>query len=73
MEINSVLMDTSMVISYKVGVDSKGNDIIKNQRANDLSLLATDDDLMDLADTVAAFIEHPISEVVKESVHLLSR
>lgn len=73
METNSVLMDTSMVISYKVGVDSKGNDIIKNQRANDLSLLATDKDLMDLADIVATFIEYPIAEVVKESVHLLSR
>lgn len=73
METNSILVDTSMVVSYKVGVDGKGNDIIKNQRANELNLLATDGDLLDLADIVGSFIEHPIAEVTKESVHLLSR
>lgn len=73
METSSVLMDTSMVVSYKVGVDTKGNDIIKSQRANELSLLATDGDLMDLADIIGGFIEHPVSDVVKELVHLLFR
>ena len=41
MAVNSVLVDTAVVVKYKVGVDTKGNDIYKNQRSNDLNLLAT--------------------------------
>ncbi|MBU3090373.1 DUF1659 domain-containing protein [Clostridium gasigenes] len=52
MAVNSVLVDTAVVVKYKVGVDTKGNDIIKNQRANDLNLLATEETLMDLGDII---------------------
>ena len=34
MAVNSVLVDTAVVVKYKVGVDTKGNDIVKNQRFN---------------------------------------
>lgn len=73
METSSILIDTGMVVSYKIGVDTKGNDIMKNQRANELNLLAKDSDIMDLADIIGGFIEHPITEITKVSVTLLSR
>ncbi|MBU3105500.1 hypothetical protein [Clostridium gasigenes] len=41
MAVNSVLVDTAVVVKYKVSVDSKGNDVFRTQRANDLNLLAT--------------------------------
>ena len=73
MAVNSILVDTSVVVKYKVGVDSKGNDVFRTQRANDLNLLATDETLMDLGDVIGSFIEHPIAQVTKESVSLLSK
>lgn len=73
METSSILVDTGMAVSYKIGVDTKGNDIVKTQKANDLNLLAADSDLMDLADIIGGFIEHPINEVTKVTTHLLSR
>ena len=73
MAVNSVIVDTAVVVKYKVGVDTKGNDVFRTQRANDLNLLATDEILMDLGDIISNFIEHPIYQVTKESVNLLSK
>ncbi|MBB6625083.1 DUF1659 domain-containing protein [Clostridium gasigenes] len=73
MAVNSVLVDTAVVVKYKVGVDTKGNEIFKNQRANDLNLLDTEETLMDLGDIIGSFISYPISQVTKETVTLLSR
>ncbi|SDP18590.1 DUF1659 domain-containing protein [Clostridium gasigenes] len=73
MAVNSVLVDTAVVVKYKVGVDTKGNEIFRNQRANDLNLLATEEILMDLGDIIGGFISYPISQVTKETVNLLSR
>ncbi|MBB6715575.1 DUF1659 domain-containing protein [Clostridium gasigenes] len=73
MAVNSVLMDTAVVVKYKVGVDTKGNEIFRNQRANELNLLATEETLMDLGDIIGDFISYPISQVTKETVTLLSR
>lgn len=73
MAVNSILLDTTMAIKYKVGVDTKGNDVYRTQKASDLNLLATDENLLDLSDIVGSIIEHPISLVTKEETHLLSR
>ena len=32
MAVSSVLLDTTMVMKYKVGVDTKGNDIYRTQK-----------------------------------------
>lgn len=73
MTVNSVLVDTSIVVKYKVGVDSKGNDLFRTQRASDLNLLAIDETLMAFGDVISNFIEHPIYQVTKEEVNLLSK
>lgn len=70
---NSVLLDTTMVMKYKIGVDTKGNDVYKTQRASELNLLATDENLLDLSEIVESIIEYPISLVTKLETHLLSR
>ena len=70
---NSVLLDTTMVMKYKIGVDTKGNDVYKTQRASELNLLATDENLLDLSEIVESIIEYPISLVTKQETHLLSR
>ena len=73
MATNSVLMDTAVVLKYKVGVDAKGNDIFKSQKASELNLTATDEVLLDLSDVMGSFINYPVSQVTKETVNLLSR
>lgn len=73
MAVNSILVDTAVVVKYKVGVDTKGNEVFRNQRANELNLVATDESLLDLGDIVGSFISYPVTDVTKESVHLLSR
>ena len=70
---DSVLLDTTMVMKYKIGVDTKGNDVYKTQRASELNLLATDENLLDLSEIVESIIEYPISLVTKQETHLLSR
>ena len=73
MAVSSVLLDTAMVMKYKIGVDTKGNDVYKTQKAGNLNLLATDENLLNLSDIVENIIEYPISLVTKEETHLLSR
>ena len=73
MAVNSVLVDTAVVVRYKVGVDTKGNEMFRNQKAGDLNLSATDEVLMDLGDIIGGFISYPISQVTKETVSLLSK
>ena len=33
MAVNSVLVDTAVVVKYKVGVDTKGNDIFQKPKS----------------------------------------
>ena len=73
MVVSSVLLDTTMVMKYKVGVDTKGNDIHRTQKASDLNLLATDENLLNLSDIVGSIIDYPIALVTKEEIHMLSR
>ena len=73
MAVNSVLLDTAMVMKYKVGVDTKGNNVYKTQKASSLNLLATHENLLNLSDIVGSIIEYPISLVTKEETHVLSR
>ncbi|MGL5085930.1 MAG: DUF1659 domain-containing protein [Clostridium sp.] len=73
MAVNTILVDTAVVVKYKVGVDTKGNEIFKNQRASELNLLATDENLLGLGEVVGSFLSYPVTDVTKESVHLLSR
>ena len=73
MAVSSVLLDTTMVMKYKVGVDTKGNDVYRTQKASDLNLLATDENLLNLSDIFGSVIQYPISLVTKEETHLLSK
>lgn len=73
MAVSSILVDTAVVVKYKVGVDTKGNEIFKNQKASELNLLATEESLLDLGDIIGSFISYPVTDIRKESVHLLSR
>lgn len=73
MEANSVLLDTSLVVSYVIGTDSKGNDVVKNQAIKNLNVSLADEALLDLGDIVGGFISYPIEGVTKKSTHLLSR
>lgn len=73
MAVSSILVDTAVVVKYKVGVDTKGNEVFRNQKASDLNLLATEETLLDLGDIIGNFVSYPVIDVTKQSTHLLSR
>lgn len=73
MAASSTLKSNSMIISYKVGVDSKGNDIVRSQRVKNITTTATDDNIVTLSDKVSVLLVQPVREIKKEQVFIITK
>lgn len=70
---NSMLTENKLVLSYQTGVTTDGKDIFKEQSFKKVSSLATEDELLDLADLIDEVIDFNVSEVKKEQTFILAR
>ena len=73
MAASSVLTGNAMVVSYKVGVDSKGKDVFKNQTFKNIAPETTDDNLVQLSEEVSAILAYDVSYAEKKQTFILSR
>ena len=70
---NSVLLTNSLALSYKIGVDEEGKDVFKTQTLKNVSSLATDENLVALADGVSNIVDYPITTILKEQTFAITR
>ena len=70
---NSVLLINSLALSYKIGVDEEGKDVFKTQTLKNVSSLATDENLVALADGVSNIVDYPITTILKEQTFAITR
>ena len=73
MAASSVLVGNSLGVSYKIGVDSKGNDVFKGQSFKNISATATDEDLVALSDAIGTILENTITTIKKEQSYIVTR
>lgn len=72
MAINAVKEKTSMIISYTVGTDENGKDIIKNQSFNNVKVASTEDDVYSVASLFSPLLQFPILSIEKQDRETLS-
>lgn len=66
MAATSTKMQSTMLLKYKTGVDAKGKDILKNERFSKLKVNAKDEDILAVANVIAALMAYPVSHVLRE-------
>lgn len=72
MAVNAVKEKTSMIISYKVGTDENGKDIIKNQSFSNVKVTSTEDDVYSVASLFSPLLQFPILSIEKQDREVLS-
>lgn len=70
---NSILVGNALEIDYLVGVDSKGKDIFNKQAFKNISVDATDDNLVELSDAVEKLMDYNVSTIKKEQSFIITR
>lgn len=73
MAVNSVKEKTSMIISYKVGTDENGKEIIKNQSLSNVKVTSTEEDVYSAASLLSPLLQFPILSVEKQDREVLSQ
>ena len=70
---SSMLITNSLSLKYKIGVDEENNDLFKTQTLKNISSLATDENLIALADGIANIVDYPISTILKEQTYAITK
>ncbi|MFA9397848.1 MAG: DUF1659 domain-containing protein [Clostridiaceae bacterium] len=66
MAINSTKLNSTMIISYKTGVDEDGKDVIKQQKYSGIKVDASDEDIYGVADSFNQVLEYNIQSVARD-------
>jgi Protein of unknown function (DUF1659) len=70
---NSVLVQNSVEVKYQIGVDSKGKEVFKKQTFKNISVDATDDNLVELSDAVESLMDYKVSTIQKQQNFIITR
>lgn len=65
MAVTNIKNSTALVLSYKVGVSEKGEDIIKSQKFSSVKDSATNEELFTLSGAMASLFPHGIFDIRK--------
>ena len=68
MAASSVLVENSLAVSYKVGVNSYGKDVFKGQNFKNISATATDEDLVTLSDEINELLDYSVTTIKRSKV-----
>ncbi|CAB1262597.1 conserved hypothetical protein [Clostridiaceae bacterium BL-3] len=66
MAVNSIMLQTSVVLRYKDGLDDQGKEIIKGQRFSNVKIDASDQDIYDVAKEIEKLLGKTLDELVRE-------
>jgi hypothetical protein len=72
MAVNAAKEKTSLIISYTIGTDGDGKDIIKNQSFNNVKVTSTEDDVYSVASLFSPLLQFPVLSVEKQDREALS-
>lgn len=70
---NSMLVGNTLEINYQVGVDSKGKDVFNKQSFKNVSVGATDENLVELSDAVERLMDYTVSTIKKQQTFIVTR
>ncbi len=73
MAASSVLVENSLAVSYKVGVNGYGKDVFKGQNFKNISATATDEDLVTLSDEINELLDYSVTTIKKEQSYVITR
>lgn len=69
----SSLVENSLVVRYQVGVDTKGNEVFKQQNLKNINHEVADDELVALSDGIEKLMDHTVSTIKKNQTYIISR
>lgn len=69
----AMLTENTLVLRYQIGVNDEGKGVFKQQNLKRISPLATEEELLNLADLVEEVIDFTVSEIKKEQTFILAR
>jgi len=72
MAANASLLETSIVLSYKDGLDSEGKDIIKRQTFSNIKVTASSQDIYDVTGEIEILLGKAIEEIVRKDESLVT-
>lgn len=65
MAANSTILQTTMVLSYKDGLDSQGKEIIKKQSFSNVKISVSAQDIYDVAREIEKLLGKTLDELVR--------
>ncbi|MFL0194291.1 DUF1659 domain-containing protein [Clostridium sp. WILCCON 0269] len=66
MAATSTLLETSIVLSYKDGLDAQGKEIIKKESFSNVKITAPIQDIYDVAKEIEKLLGKTIDEIVRQ-------
>lgn len=66
MAASSTLLETSVVLSYKDGLDEQGKEIVKRQSFSNVKITAPIQDIYDVAKEIEKLLGKTLDEIVKQ-------
>lgn len=63
MSAKTTKLQSEMQISFKTGVDTKGNDIIKKQNFSKVKVAAIDDDILAVGTAIGNVLKYSVSQI----------
>lgn len=67
MAIQSTLVNTTMSIKYKDGIDAAGSDILKAKKFTNVKVTAIDEDILFIATTLGSLMKYEVVEVLRNN------
>lgn len=72
MQIKRDKTESILVLAFNVGVDEKGNEIIKTQRFSKLSANAKDEDILGVSKSLSSICDYPLKKVINQEISIIS-
>ncbi len=66
MAAKSILVQSAMVMKYKVGVDGKGKDIVKSERFSKIKLTSKNEEILAVAEALKSLMKYPVVQTIRE-------
>ena len=71
MEVRSTKVQSDLITRFKYGVDSKGKDMVKNQRFSKVKVSGTEEDLFVVGTVIGNLLEYPVVDVTRQDQSII--
>jgi hypothetical protein len=68
MAVSAAKLTSALVIKLRIGVDGKGNDVFKNITFKNVKTSASEQDLFDVAEAIAAVLGSPVEGIFRQNL-----